>query len=124
MTLVIVVEPGGAIREVDLPTDEALQLRELQAIVGGYLEVVRVPLSAYATQGLWLFCNEDGARLELPGNVLASAFMGQAVAGAVVFHGGADDSGALLPIPEPFRVAVVKATAELARWLDRVRSAN
>src|SRR5215471_12097134 len=41
-------------------------LRELQAKVGGYIEVVRT------TDGRWMLVNEDGKRLQLPLNPVAT----------------------------------------------------
>jgi hypothetical protein len=41
-------------------------LQELQAFVGGYIEVVR------ALDGMWLVLNEDGKGLGLPANDLAT----------------------------------------------------
>jgi hypothetical protein len=44
-------------------------LAELQALVGGYIEALRAP------GGHWLFINEDGKRLDLPVNRLASILL-------------------------------------------------
>jgi hypothetical protein len=40
----------------------AFSLAELQAVVGGYIEAVRLQ------DGSWMFVNEDGKRLQLPLN--------------------------------------------------------
>jgi hypothetical protein len=46
------------------------QIEELQEFVGGYVEHVRVTIAQYE---MHLFMNEDGLRLGLPPNVVASA---------------------------------------------------
>jgi hypothetical protein len=49
------------------PADGAtFSLVELQTIVGGYIEAVRL------RSGAWMFVNEDGKRLGLPTNVVAT----------------------------------------------------
>lgn len=48
------------------PTGASFTLPELQALVGGYIEVV--PLH----DGRYLVCNEDGKRLRLPANWAAT----------------------------------------------------
>lgn len=117
MTAVLVVRPdvedGGAwvgVTEVELAAGDAESLRFLQETVGGYLEVVRV---AYSSRPLWLFCNEDGQRLGLPFNALASALARQSISGPVVFHGGADAAGELLPCPEWFRESVMRVVSAM-----------
>lgn len=60
------VEPAGG--------RSMFTLAELQALVGGYIELVRVPFRV-AAGTLVLFCNEDGKRLQLPVNRYATALM-------------------------------------------------
>ena len=59
---VLVFEPGkpSELREIDN------DLGALQAIVGGYVEMVRLP--ALTKRGLALFANEDGRLQQLPAN--------------------------------------------------------
>lgn len=107
MTTVVAVLPlvdGAVVRDIELPSDDAERLELLQDTLGGYLELVgsRIP-------GLWLFCNEDGYRLGLLPNVVATVVAGQRIIGPAVFHGGADRSGELLPIPERYREILLSA---------------
>ncbi|MDK9702396.1 MAG: DUF3846 domain-containing protein [Sulfuritalea sp.] len=46
-SLAIVIPPSGDSTIVELPTGDSLRLETLQAIVGGYLQVVSLPGSRY-----------------------------------------------------------------------------
>lgn len=59
----------GNIQEVLPRTGEAFTLEELKAIVGGYIEVLRVAPDSV------MFLNEDGKRLQLPVNFRATTLM-------------------------------------------------
>jgi hypothetical protein len=107
MTTVVAVVPltdGAVVKDIELPADDVERLHLLQDTVGGYLELVasRIP-------GLWLFCNEDGHRLGMLPNVVATVVTGQHIVGPVVCHGGADDHGDLLPCPERYRQILLAA---------------
>jgi Domain of unknown function (DUF3846) len=67
----------GAPRFVEPANGGAFTLAELQAFVGGYIELLRVPLALLdpPTGPLVLFCNEDGKRLRLPINRFATSLM-------------------------------------------------
>jgi hypothetical protein len=60
------LKAAGGVDKVLPANGRAFSLAELQAVVGGYIEVVR------ALDGMWLVLNEDGKRLELPRNDLAT----------------------------------------------------
>lgn len=64
-----VMHTDGRVREI-VPLDgrRVFTLRELQAIVGGYIEAVYG-----SADGRVLYCNEDGKRLGLPVNAVATA---------------------------------------------------
>jgi hypothetical protein len=74
MAMLIVITPQNiqAIRRADPPT-----LEEMQKLVGGYVELI-------TNYGVWdeqgphpaqIYCNEDGKRLELPANPLATEYV-------------------------------------------------
>ena len=64
-----VIPPVGEPREIAPANGRSFTLAELQGIVGGYVELL------WAPDGRIMFLNEDGKRLELPGNLAASALM-------------------------------------------------
>jgi hypothetical protein len=68
--MALLITTYGAPQQV-LPKDRAhFTLQELQAFVGGYLEVVgRLP------DGRVVWCNEEGKRLQLPVNPRATALL-------------------------------------------------
>lgn len=57
----------GQVQEVLPRQGESFTLAELQTIVGGYIELVKLAPNQL------LFCNEDGKRLNLPVNMRATA---------------------------------------------------
>jgi hypothetical protein len=59
-----------------------LTLEQLQAAVGGLIEVVRT--HNMNLTGLVVFCNEEGLLLGLPPNVNASLFVGSPLVGDVI----------------------------------------
>jgi Domain of unknown function (DUF3846) len=71
--MAIVIPPSG-VRYEQLPANgRTFELPELQALVGGYLEALRIG------DGRWLFINEDGKGLDLPVNPAATALMRQRI---------------------------------------------
>lgn len=62
--------------------DRTVTLKDLQTAVGGYIELV--PRSGEVTHGGAAYCNEDGLRLGLPFNGLASLRFRQNLVGNVV----------------------------------------
>jgi hypothetical protein len=65
-----VIKATGKITEVIPAHGPTFTLDELQKIVGGYIELV------VTTEGDFMFVNEDGLRLGLPFNSLASSHYG------------------------------------------------
>jgi len=63
-----IIKATGAIVEVSPKNGRDFQLDELNKIVGGYIEIVPT------TTGEVMVVNEDGHRLGLPLNKLASSF--------------------------------------------------
>lgn len=60
------------------PADgKKFSLEELQAVVGGYIEIVTLP------DGALLICHEDGRLRQLPVNKPASLLVGQPILGNV-----------------------------------------
>ena len=55
-------------------------LEQAQAIVGGYVQVVR-PLNGLPLQ---ILCNEDGLMLRLPINLHATLFAGRSIVGNAI----------------------------------------
>jgi hypothetical protein len=108
MTRVITVTPqllGLTQVEMELPSAEAERLRALQEAIGGYLELVK----SRRTPGLWLFVNEDGHRLNMPDNPVATTLAGTHIIGPVVLHGGPGMDGELLSIPARLAEIVMSA---------------
>jgi hypothetical protein len=65
MTLrVIVLEPEKPAYVKELSGD----LESLQAVVGGYIELVPIPYKGFHERGLVVICNEDGISKQLPRN--------------------------------------------------------
>ena len=58
-------------------------LAELQFLVGGYIELVRISKGS-AISGKVAYCDEDGRRKQLPLNARASRLVGYAYVGPVL----------------------------------------
>jgi hypothetical protein len=87
------ITPGAGTREVLPANGRTFELPELQQLVGGYIEALRVPEPPAAPEsvydlgdpaytphrsrpsGGWLFINEDGKGLGLPLNQTATILM-------------------------------------------------
>ena len=68
-------------KKEDNITLKHLSLLEIQEMVGGYIEIVRLP------KGMSLIVNEDGRSLDLPFNKEASKEYGQDIVGnAILCH--------------------------------------
>jgi hypothetical protein len=73
--MAIILRPGTLETETIAPADgRTFQLAELQAIIGGYIEALRLD------DGRWMFLNEDGKRLELVLNYAATTIMAHRLA--------------------------------------------
>jgi hypothetical protein len=70
----------GAAEIVEPARGRGFALGELQALVGGYIQVVRAPAYLVDDDGgpLFLVLNEDGKRLDLPLNPMATVLWHQA----------------------------------------------
>jgi hypothetical protein len=64
--MALLLKTTGDVEEIRPAHGRTFVLDELQALVGGFIEVVR------ARDGKWLVLNEDGKRQNLQLNVLAS----------------------------------------------------
>jgi hypothetical protein len=53
-------------------------LAELQGLVGGYIEVVATRRTEADGARVYMVVNEDGKRLQLPVNVIATVILGEA----------------------------------------------
>jgi hypothetical protein len=74
-------EPSGRDSDYTPRNGKKFTLAELQALVGGYIEMVRIPGDA----GKWvLFVDEDGRLKGLKPNVRASQIAGQLIVGNAV----------------------------------------
>jgi hypothetical protein len=67
--MAILLKAAGGVEEVRPAHGRTFVLEELQAFVGGYIEVVRT------VGGQWLVLNEDGKRLNLPPNERATGIL-------------------------------------------------
>ena len=76
-----VMHPDGRTERV-VPSGKRWTLKELQGLVGGYIELVAMtPANGHDRCAV---VNEDGFRLELPLNYGASLLLGQTIVGPVV----------------------------------------
>ena len=74
-------EPSGHDSEYTPRNGKKFTLAELQALVGGYIEMVRIPGDA---GGRVFFVNEEGMLRKLRPNVRASQIAGQLLVGNAV----------------------------------------
>jgi len=104
MPSAVLIPVVGGLRRVTFGT-----LEEMQALVGGYVEVLRVAHPS----GALLFCNEDGKRLRLRPNPRASLVAalpaGQYIVGDAFVSGSANSHGDETDVP-----------ADVAAWLFRL----
>jgi hypothetical protein len=70
--MAMLLKAAGGVEEIRPANGRTFVLAELQAFVGGYIEVVR------AHNGQWLVLNEDGKRLELAPNANATELLHEA----------------------------------------------
>ena len=75
--MAVLIKTDGGTESVDLIQGSA-QLDQLQTMVGGYIEQVRL------RNGDDMWVNEDGTRLKLGANELASEIAGRDIVGNVV----------------------------------------
>lgn len=73
-----IIKTNGEIYRVDPKNGKDFQLKELQEIVGGYIECV------YMNDKIQMVVNEEGKILGLPINVAASSLVGQCIVGDVL----------------------------------------
>jgi hypothetical protein len=102
ITVAVIPVSGGAFRR-EIPRGEA-GLRELQELVGGYIEVIAVP-----ALGIFGYINEDGKRLAAEGregfevNTWATQLArirGDVVVGTMVLFGPPDANTDETSVPE------------------------
>jgi hypothetical protein len=70
--MALLLKASGDVEEIRPAHGRTFVLDELQALVGGFIEVVRT------VDGRWLVINEDGKRRELARNLQATALYHQA----------------------------------------------
>jgi hypothetical protein len=68
----IVIQPDGT--ESISRRDVAPSLKELQAIVGGYIELI-IDAAIWQGQPAQVYCNEEGALIKLAPNLLATVYV-------------------------------------------------
>lgn len=82
-----VIETNGDWRVIPPPANgKTYSLKEMQAAVGGYVQVVPLPrdMRSPFTLGRMFLCDEDGLLKKLPVNLTASLLLGQSVCGPIV----------------------------------------
>lgn len=103
MTKALFVKTDGTILLINTPTE----LADIQALVGGPIEVIRVAAGEVPVHG---YCHDEGKILGLPENFAASYLYGtpnDLLAGNVVFFGSGDpQDGYEHDIPDWFVEAV------------------
>ncbi len=78
--IVITTDNKVEIRDLDVKDDSLLEA--LQGVVGGYIETVS-PMRLHG--GLLMVVNEEGAILDLPVNIPASALYGADIHGSLIY---------------------------------------
>lgn len=98
MYLLDTIAGANVIRTV-MPKDgaAAYKLDEMQKLVGGYIEPVRVP----SDDRLMLVCNEEGLFKNLAPNPLASILAEAAIVGPALLAWRGDE-GAIEPVPADY----------------------
>jgi len=77
--MAILLKADGSVAAVSPASGPAFTLAELQAFVGGYIEVVRAPFTEMDSgDPFWLVLNEDGKREQLAVNRQATYLYHQA----------------------------------------------
>jgi hypothetical protein len=102
---VVIIPPGGEPAEARVIGQD---LRNLQSIVGGYIEAVNTMYDDAGTPQAVFWCNEEGKLQNLPINARATALWyaieggptGDHLCGTVILTGGADRDGDILPTPQ------------------------
>jgi len=100
---VIIIPPDG-------PAEERVisqELRNLQSIVGGYIEAVSTMYDKAGVAQAIFWCNEEGKLQGMPLNRRATALWytieggptGDYLCGTVILSGGSDPEGDILPLP-------------------------
>jgi hypothetical protein len=74
-------EPSGRVSDCTPRNGRKFTLEELQALVGGYIEIVRIPGDAGKRV---MFVDEEGRLKRLPPNVAASHLAGQLIVGSAL----------------------------------------
>lgn len=87
MTKALIVKPDGSKEYVD----QEMTYEFLKETVGGWIEFV------FVTEGVHLYCNEEGKLLGLPVNIEATRLAGRLgvdlLCGTVIFLGDRPDDG-------------------------------
>jgi len=108
---------------VDVGPIDRDDLTAFQSFVGGYVEAYPVSWSDAGEPTAYLWCNEDGQRLDLPPNPVATILWWtlrpemksrDRLLGPVLFTGGADDEGNTLPVSDDI-VTLAQKAREMVR---------
>jgi Domain of unknown function (DUF3846) len=109
MTRGVVSYPNGQLEAVELGEIEAEHAKNMQDIVGGYVELVTFTGEPPVT----MWCNEDGWGLQLPANLLASHIAHTTVMGPVIFAGPPDAEGHLTSIHDDWWVELIRLANDI-----------
>jgi hypothetical protein len=74
----LLIKPDGEIEEVDTPNNRAYTLKEMQTVVGGYVQLVYLP------GGRVMMVDEEGLYKNYKYNEKASQMAGQSIVGTVL----------------------------------------
>src|SRR5215831_15225353 len=111
----VVIPVDGDPYRLDLADDEAGSLRQMQEVVGGYIEAVYVewPLpTSGLIAGMLMWVNEEGKLHGLPRNRTASLIANQVIAGNVLLTGEADPEGNEVGLDEETITDLLAANAD------------
>lgn len=120
MSFDVLVIPADATHNDDLRRETISAFTEIQKLVGGFAERVRIP----STDGAVMYDNEDGIAMQLPVNAMATEVLRaygeragnplvQQIRGTVLFA-GQSGNGRDKDVPENFAQAVV----DMFKWRD------
>lgn len=103
--LALIINPDG---QGELRTIEQ-NIRTLQTTVGGYIQAIPCLFDQDDTPQAMAWCNEDGKNIDLPINHRATALWWaldesmrglDTLNGTIIFTGGIDPDGDVLPLPD------------------------
>lgn len=114
--IMLLVSATGGVAPLAILSDTATQLKEIQDLVGGYVEAYRVPVEAFPDTHITMLVNDDGKALGLSPNVAATRLMRP---GAWLTHDQVIVGEAILTVLDEATGDHTSMPPEVARWLTQ-----